>query len=89
MPDCVCCACWWCNCCGDNMGLLLACCFAKVWCCKPEDPQIQAMYPGCCMCEASGWGANYCCLGSVWCAPTYIISKKLVSQIEVALNRPY
>ena len=77
----MCCGCWWCNCFGENAGCILACCCAKLWCCKPEDD-----YDDACQCEQSGCGSMMCCFGNMCCPPLPIMTRLGVAAFEKRVN---
>ena len=68
MCQCICCDCWWINCCGACAGWHYAWCLCSCWICKPLE--ILAFDPNCCnCCICTGYGGNLCCYGGVCCAP--------------------
>lgn len=68
MCHCVCCDCWWANCCGVCAGWHLAYLLCSCWCCKPQE--LMAFDPYVChCCDCDGYGGNFFCYGSLLCAP--------------------
>lgn len=71
MCQCLLCDCCWWNICGANAGFAYLLCCAGFWCCQPAELESQKKF--CClMCESSGLGSSFFCLGSAFCAPQWL-----------------
>ena len=70
MCQCVVCDCCWWNCFGACcVGWHMAFCCASCWICKP----IEMSNPSCCsICNCTGCGEIFFCVGHIWCAPDYV-----------------